>query len=210
MRSLLVCLALVATLAQPAEPVGAAAVMESLLFGFAMAPAVRTAGLADDAARSLESYRQRESLFKSTIPPPARLEGPEGSLYSKRAGIERALFCLLDRADSLQIAGEYARQITLLSEWEGFADSPLTEAASADEYLAQHPGSPAAPYAQLFAGHRKLCAITEMAGLDRSSGRALAIARAADAQLAAARNSGHPLLRIVAGYLLASRRCLER
>jgi hypothetical protein len=52
-------------------------------------------------------------------------------------GLERAVFCIFNRADSLRLADEYATQIRLLYEWEGFADSPLIEAASADRFLAQ-------------------------------------------------------------------------
>jgi hypothetical protein len=210
MPMLTACFVLIVTLAQPLEPTGAAAVMESLLYGFEMAPAGRTASLPADAQRTLARYRQRERTFKPTITRPTNLDGPEGSGYLKRVGIERALFSLLDRPDGLQLAEEYSTQITLLYEWEGFADSPLTEAASADAFLAQHRGSPVAPYVQLFAGHRKLCAVSGLDGLDPKSDRALSIARDADAQLKAARNAGHPLLRIVADYLLTSRKCFER
>jgi hypothetical protein len=120
------------------------------------------------------------------------------------------LFCLLDRPDSLLVAEDYATQIAVLYEWEGFAARPLTEAASADQYLARHPNSAAVPYVQLFAGHRKLCALSGMEGLDPASDRAQALARDADQQFTAAHNAGHPLLRIGAGDLLAGRKCDER
>jgi hypothetical protein len=203
-------LAFIATLSQLTQPTGAAAVMESLLFGFDMAPAALTAGLPADAARSLATYRQRERAFKPTIARPAKLDGPEGNLYFKRVGIERALFCLLDRPDSLEAAEDFATGIKLFYEWEGFANGPLTEADSADDYVAQHPASAAVPYVQLFAGHRKLCAASGMEDLDPASDRAQGIARDADRQLAAARDAGHPLVRIVADYLLTSRKCFER
>ena len=204
------CIACMVTLVQPAEPTGAAAIMEALLYGFEMAPADRTTGLPSDAQRSLARYRQRERSFKSTIPPPSNLDGPAGSVYVKRVGLERALFSLIDRPDSVHLAAEYSTQIALLYEWEGFADSPLTEAASADEFLARHRKSPVAPYVQLFAGHRKLCAVSGLEGLDPHSDAAQGIARDADADLKTARNAGHPLIRTVAEYLLASRKCFER
>jgi hypothetical protein len=210
MKTVAAGLAFIATLSQFTGPTGAAAVMESLLFGFEIAPAALTAGLPADAARSLATYRQRERLFTPTIAPPENLDGPEGSLYAKRVGIERALFCLLDRPDSLQVAEDYATQIKLFYEWEGFANAPLTEADSADDYLAQHPTSAAVPYVQLFAGHRKLCAVSGMEDLDPASDRGQRIARDAIRQLTAARNAGHPLLRMVADYLLTSRKCFER
>src|SRR2546427_9746765 len=114
MRTLTARLAFIVMLAQPSEPTGPAAIMESLLYGFAMAPAGRTTGLPADAQRSLARYRQRELTFKPTIARPTNLDGPEGSGYFKRVGIERALFSLLDRPDSLQLAEEYSTQITLL------------------------------------------------------------------------------------------------
>jgi len=184
--------------------------MEALLIGFEMAPADRTTGLPSDVQRSLARYRERERSFKPTIPRPLDLDGPEGSGYFKRVGLERALFSLMDRPDSLHLAEEYSTQIAILYEWEGFADSPLSEAASADAFLAQHRKSAVAPYVQLFAGHRKLCAVSGLEGLDPKSDIAQGIARDADAELKAARNAGHPLIRIVADYLLTSRKCFER
>jgi hypothetical protein len=210
MRTLTACIAFMVALVQPTEPTAAAAIMEALLYGFEMAPADRTTGLPSDAQRSLARYRQRERRFKATIPRPSNLDGPEGSAYFKRVGLERALFSLIDRPDSLRLADEYSTQIALLYEWEGFADSPLQEAASADEFLTQHRNSPVAPYVHLFAGHRKLCAVSGLEGLDPNSDTAQGIARDADADLRTARNAGHPLIRIVADYLLASRKCFER
>lgn len=207
MRALTLGVVVMITLVQPAERTGAAAIMESLLYGFEMAPPSRTAGLPADAQRSLATYRERERLFKPTIKPPANLDGPEGSGYFKRVGLERALFCLFDRSDSLQLAEEYSTRIRLLYEWEGFAESPLSEAASADAFLAQHRNSPVAPYARLFAGHRKLCAVSGLEGLDPKSDRARGIARDANMQLALARDAGHPLIRTVADYLLTTRKC---
>jgi hypothetical protein len=210
MRALAACSVFVVTLFQAAELTGAAAIMESLLFGFEMAPATRTAGLPADARRSLGNYRERERLFKPTIKRPDNLDGPEGSEYFKRLGLERALFCLFDTSDSLQLAEEYSTQIRLLYEWEGFADSPLTEAASADAFLAEHRNSSIAPYVRLFAGHRKLCAVSGLEGVNPKSDRAVAIASDADMQLRLARDAGHPLIRIVADYLLKTRKCFER
>ena len=110
----------------------------------------------------------------------------------------------------MKLADEYARHADLFYEWEGFADSPIGEAASADSFLVQHSGSPIAPYVQLFAGHRKLCAVSGLEGLDPSSDRGQQLAREADRQLAQARDAGHPLIRSVAQYLLTTRKCFER
>jgi hypothetical protein len=195
---------------QPAEPTGPAAIMEALVFGFDMAPPSRTAGLPADVQRSLARYRARVRMFRPTIERPPDLHGPEGSLYYKRIGVERAIFALFDRPEIVKLADEYARQADLFYEWEGFADSPISEAASADSFLVRHPGSPIAPYVQLFAGHRKLCAVSGLEGLDPRSDQGHQIAREADRQLAQARDAGHPLIRSVAQYLLTTRKCFER
>jgi hypothetical protein len=203
-------LALFLALVQSQEPAGAAAVMESLLFGFEIGPAERTADLPADVQQSLISYRQRERAFRPTMTRPANLDGPEGSLYWKRVGLERAIFSLIDRPDSLQLAEEYATQAALFYEWEGFADGPLAEAASADAFLSQHGDSPLAPYVRLFAGHRKLCAVSVFEGLDPRRDKGMRISLEAESQLAAALTGGHPLVRVVADYLLTTRKCFER
>ena len=171
MRAVTVCLVFMVTVFQAAEHTGAAAIMESLLFGIDMAPPVRTSDLPVDAQRSLEKYRERDRLFKPTITRPKNLDGPEGSVYAKRVSLERALFCLYDRPDSLQMAEQYSTQILLFYEWEGFAEGPLAEAAAADAFVAQHPNSFVAPFAQLFAGHRKLCAASGSTDVDPKSDR---------------------------------------
>jgi len=52
------------TLFQAAEPTGAAAILESLLFAFKLAPPTRIVGPPADAQRSLVKYRERDRLFK--------------------------------------------------------------------------------------------------------------------------------------------------
>lgn len=63
--------------------------VEALLFGTQVAPVTRTTGLPDAAQRQLDVYRQRERLFRESIPRPQNLDGPEGSLYFKRSTLER-------------------------------------------------------------------------------------------------------------------------
>lgn len=209
MRSMAVA-ALAAVMVQPApEPAGAAAVKESLLFGFEMAPPADTANLPPDVERSLAAYRACERGFKPTIARPPNLnEFPREAVYFRRVGVERAVYCSFDRPAAL--ARAYATDVRLLYEWEGYADSPLTEAASADAFLKRHPNSTIAPYVHLFAGHRKLCAVSGLTGLDRASDRARQIARDADRQIALARDEGPPLIRVVAEHLLKTRKCFER
>jgi len=52
-----------------------------------------------------------------------------------------------------------------------------------------------------------MCAASGLEGLDPSSEKGQAVARAALVQLQRARTSGHPLMTLVAGYVLEARRC---
>jgi len=132
---------------------------------------------------------------------------PEHSLQLKRIALERALIGLFDTPGIEALAYEYARGAPLSYEWEGFADGPLREAAAADQFLEENPASPIAPYANLFAGHRKMCAVSGLEGLNPSSDKARAITQAAATQLHLARGSGHPLISFVAEHVLETRRC---
>jgi hypothetical protein len=191
------------------EPTGAAAIKEALLYGLVMPAPSRTAGLPADVERSLAAYRECERAFEPTIArPPNPKQFTRDTVYAKRVGVERAVYCAFDRPAAA--ARAYATDVRLLYEWEGYADGPLTEAASADAFLKRHPDSPVAPYAHLFAGHRKLCAVSGFDGLDRTSPKARDIARDADRQLAIARDQGPPLVHIVAEHLLATRKCFDR
>ena len=195
---------------QRPEPTGAAAIKEALLFGFEMAPPDRTMNLPPAAQRALTVYRSRARMFKPTT---ARVDSsPEtqASLQFKRVGLERAVFSLFDRPDAAQLAGDYATRAALAYEWEGLPEVPLFEAAYADSFLAEHPTSPIAPFVQLFAGHRKLCAGNLIKELTSDNAAARRTLRESEAQLAAARDSGHPLIRVVAEHLLETQRCLER
>jgi hypothetical protein len=122
----------------------------------------------------------------------------------------RAVFSLVDRPDALALAESIVTNIHFLYEWEGFADSPLSEAASADALLRDHPSPSMAPYLHLFTGHRRLCAVTGLQGLDPQSPEGRHVAGEAESHLAQARDSGDALLRVVSEYLLTTRRCYER
>ena len=101
-------------------------------------------------------------------------------------------------------------EVVLAYEWEGFADGPLAEAASADAFLAAHRNSPIAPHVHLFSGHRKLCAVSDYTGADPTTPESRRITRDANRDLQLARDAGHPLLRVAADYLLRTRKCFER
>jgi hypothetical protein len=124
--------------------------------------------------------------------------------------MERTIFSLHARDDAAQLAAEYASRAALAYEWEGFPEVPLGEAKSADTFVTTQPNSPLVSYALLFAGHRKLCAAEIARGLDADDPRAGELQRAAETQLLRARDSGNPLIREVASYILRTRRCVER
>lgn len=92
-------------------------------------------------------------------------------------------------------------------EWEGYADGPLDEAASADAFLEQHADSPIAPYLWLFAGHRRVCALGAIEGLDPASAAGRRVADEARDRLRRARQMGHPLVRLAADRLLERPSC---
>lgn len=209
-RALTVCLVFMVTLVQPPEPTGAAAIMESLMYGFEMARPSRTADLPPETQGSLAKYRERERIFSRRSNVRRVLAAHRGPCTSSAwAGSAHCSAALIDPT-SRHLAEEYSTQVRLLYEWEGFAASPLTETASADAFLAQHRNSPVAPYAQLFAGHRRRCAVSGLEGLDPKSEKVRGIARDADRQLELARDAGHPLIQIVADYLVRTTKCFER
>jgi hypothetical protein len=162
---------------------GAAAIAQTLVLGLPMAPVERTMGLPSDAQKRLIEYRQREATFKSQLKPsPGASEG-ERELYERRVGIERVIVSLFPRGDSARIAAGYA----LDADFE-------RGARFIDGLLRDLPVRWLAPYLNLVAGHEKQCAG------ERDAARR---------QLAAARDGGHPLIRVAAEELIASGQCFS-
>jgi hypothetical protein len=163
-------------IAQVLAGAGAGAVAEALVLGMPMAPPERTSGLPADAQKRLDEYRQRERSFKSGLAPPRGGSAEEHQLYQKRVDIERVIFSLFPRKDSAKVAAGFA------------LDADLDrEAPFIDGLLRDLPVPWLAPYLNLVAGHRKLCA---------------GEVEAARRQLARARDGGHPLIRVAALHLL--------
>ena len=206
------CVALVGTYivvhAQTPEPTGASAIAETVLWGFPMAPAERTATLPADVQKALVDYRQRERTFRSALTPPPGATPEERALFEKRVGIERVLFCLFPRRDIARVASAYASDADISYEWEGFADAPRREAAFIDGLFRDLQQTWLAPYLNLIAGHRKLCA-SQLEGADSEAGRRM-MAEDARRQIARARDGGLPLIRAAAEHLLSTGRCTER
>jgi hypothetical protein len=155
---------------------GAEAVTRTLVLGAPMAPPEQTTGLSPDAQKRLEEYRRRERSFKSGLTPPRGGSAEEQALYAKRVDIERVIYSLFSGKDSAKVAAGFA------------LDADLDrEAPFIDTLLRNLPVPWLAPYLNLIAGHRKLCAGDE---------------EGARRQLARARDGGHPLIRVAALHLL--------
>lgn len=75
----------------------------------------------------------------------------------------------MDRSDGLALAELFATSIHLLYEWEGFADSPLTEASSADAFLEAHHASPVAMLERADQGIGRILQVLRSRGLERNT-----------------------------------------
>ena len=210
-RRTLVVLTLLATCtianAGKPESSGAAAVAEAVLWGREMATADYTADLPRNVQSQLAEYRERERVFRSGLTPPPGATPEERETYERRVGIERVVFCLFARGDSARVAPQYALDADIEPDWQGLPEMPRREAKFIDGLLADLPRPWLAPYLNLVAGHRKLCA-SEMDG-SAADARSRAMTEDARRQLARARDGGNRLIRVVADRLLASGRCGE-
>ena len=210
LRTLTVLVVLaVSTIATANEPglSGAAAVADAVLWGREMPPADYTAGLPRHVQSQLAEYRERERAFRSGLTPPPGATPEERETYQRRVGIERVVFCLFPRGDSAKVAPQYALDADIEPDWQGLPEMPRREARFIDRLLADLPKPWLAPYLNLVAGHRKLCA-SEMDGA-AADARSRALTDDARRQLARARDGGNRLIRVVAEQLLASGRCGE-
>jgi hypothetical protein len=190
-----------------AEPqvAGAAAVAGALLWGRTMPPPEATATLPPEVQRSLTEYRQREASFRSGLTPPPGATPEEERLFEQRVGIERVVFCLFPRRDSARIAALYALDVDVSSDWEGASNQPRREAAFINQLLNDLPEPWLAPYLNLIAAHRRLCAgALDAAAPEREHGASM---NDAQRQLALAQDHGGPLIRVVAEYLTETGRC---
>jgi hypothetical protein len=186
---------------------GAAAVADAVLWGKPMPPADATADLPRNVQSQLAAYRERERLFRSALTPPPGATGEERESYARRVGIERVVFCLFPRGDSARVAPQYALDADIEPDWQGLPEMPRREARFIDRLLADLPKPWLAPYLNLVAGHRKLCA-GEMDG-SAADARTRDLTAEARRQLTRARDSGNRVIRLVAEQLLASGRCGE-
>jgi hypothetical protein len=85
-------------------------------------------------------------------------------------------------------------------------EMPRREARFIDRLLADLPKPWLAPYLNLVAGHRNLCA-SEMDG-EAADARSRAMTEEARRQLNRARDGGNRLIRVVADQLLSTGRCM--
>ena len=197
------------TIAAAEEPglSGAAAIADAVLWGKAMPASALTLDLPKNVQSQLAEYLARERTFRSALTPPPRATAEEMATYDRRVGIERVVFCLFPRGDSARVAPQYALDADIEPDWQGMPEMPRREAKFIDRLLADLPKPWLAPYLNLVAGHRKLCA-SEMDGM-AADARSRELTEDARRQLTRARDSGNRLIRIVAEQLLPSGRCGE-
>ena len=186
---------------------GAAAIADAVLWGKTMPASALTSDLPKNVQSQLAEYLQRERGFRSALLPPPGATPEERETYQMRVGIERVVFCLFPRGDSTRVAPQYALDADIEPDWQGMPEMPRREARFIDRLLADLPKPWLAPYLNLVAGHRKLCA-SEMDGA-AADARSRDLTREARRQLTRARDSGNRLIRIVADHLLTTGRCGE-
>ena len=203
----LLLVAIAITSPDASELAGAAAVADAVLWGKEMPPADATAGLPRNVQSQLAEYRERERIFRSGLTPPPGATGEERESYERRVGIERVVFCLFARGDSAKVAPQYALDADIEPDWQGLPEMPRREARFIDRLLADLPKPWLAPYLNLVAGHRKLCA-GEMDG-SAADARTRDLTAEARRQLTRARDGGNRVIRLVAEQLLTSGRCGE-
>ena len=186
---------------------GAAAIADAVLWGREMPPSALTVDLPKSVQSQLSEYFQREHAFRSGLTPPPGATEEERETYDRRVGIERVVFCLFPRADSAKVAPQYALDADIEPDWQGMPEMPRREARFIDALLRDLPKPWLAPYLNLVAGHRKLCASEMDSATPNAAGRAgIDDGRR---QLAKARDGGNGLIRVVAERLLTTGRCNE-
>ena len=204
LRAFFVIAALVAGTSVPADEPGlsgAAAIADAVLWGKEMPESALTPDLPRNVQSQLVEYRERERTFRSALTPPPGATTEEMDTYDRRVGIERVVFCLFARGDSAKVAPLYALDADIEPDWQGMPEMPRREAKFIDRLLADLPKPWLAPYLNLVAGHRKLCA-SDMEG-EAADVRSRAMTEEARRQLNKARDGGNRLIRIVAEELLA-------
>jgi hypothetical protein len=147
-----------------------------------------------DAGTLPETVRPRFALFlaryrgfRSHLADPGRLsEGPERWQLEKRQRVERGIVAVIARDGIEASAAEYATQAVIQYEWEGMSDGPLAEAAFAETYLEQHPGTALRPYLNLFIINRLRYTEVFLTSEKNSTAAAAASARLQQCRAAAA------------------------
>jgi hypothetical protein len=197
-------LATTSAVASPAAaaslPAGMDGVAAAVLFGLPMPAPEATATVPIALQTRLADYRKREAAFRSTLTPPPGATPDEQRSFEQRVGIERVVFCLFDRRDSGRIAALYALDVDVeTTDWERSPEQPRREANFINQLLTDLPQPWLAPYLNLVAGHRRLCA-SQIEGEDGAD------APRARGQLGIAAKSGHPLIRAIAEHLITTAR----
>jgi hypothetical protein len=179
-------------------------ILDVLVFGVHVPinPALYNGQLRDE----VEQYLRRAGAYVSTrmaTSPSRELK----MVLSAQLSYETRLAAISGDARASTLAQSYVTRLRPCYEWEGFHDCPEAEAAFADKYQADNPGSPVSEYLPLLASHRWLCAAEgyeyEKKPVDAARSRSLY-----EQRLAVARQSKVLLIRTAAERLAERGRCL--
>lgn len=176
-------------------------VITSLLFGNFSAYSPTAPGAKQDVQLSLADFIKRQKSFPE--PKSRPIDGPEKYLFNKKLGFQKAIYSLHDREDSFKLAQEFTEEVSLIYEWEGYRESPASEAKSAAQLLRRNPKTPIASYLHLFIGHRDLCAAS-FKGPEPERELLLKDARK---HLTLAAKSSNALIREVSTFLMENKSC---
>jgi hypothetical protein len=161
---LAVTLAAVAVAQAPPEPAVTlnGKLYKSVFFsGPGALTAADLAGVPQSVRPRLERYLQRRAAFASKLQPAAS-SFETLRMEAKKRVVERAIVALIETPDIESAAAAYVEQATILYDWTGGAESPISEAAAAEDFVKKNTASPVAPYLYVFIAERYRAAFEMM------------------------------------------------
>jgi hypothetical protein len=149
-----------------------------------------------DVRPRLEGYLKRRAAFASKLQSAATDFDALRSEAKKRV-VERAIVALIDAPDIEQAAAAYVEKAVILYEWRGVSESPLSEAAAAEDFLKKDPSSVIAPYLYIFIAERQRAAF-EMMNVAVHKAEMTAASRKYRTFVQRARSAEDPIFRLLA------------
>jgi hypothetical protein len=110
-------------------------------------------GLAPDVRAEVERRLARRRAIVFGLPDARPQDSPADILGRARRNHEAAIIALLGIFEARE-AARFASTVRLFYEWEGFAEPPLDEARSAEDYIRRTPTTSISRYVELFLLYR--------------------------------------------------------